>query len=256
MRIGVVADVHGNLPALEAVAAALADDGVDLVVNCGDIVSGPVDPAGVADFLTAPGRAWVSLAGNHERQVLTRIPSRVDDFTYDHLGAARLEWLATLAPTLEPAPGVLACHGSPTDDLQYLLETVDPAIQPGALRRATPDEVAERLVPARTAGLLDGVTLLLVGHTHLARELRLGGLYIVNPGSVGWPAYDDDVPSFHVVEAGSPHARYAIVTGSPDEGWSAEYRQVVYDWDAAADAAAQNGFPDIGAAMRTGFLPQ
>jgi predicted phosphodiesterase len=69
MRIAVVSDIHGNLPALEAVVADIARRGVDAVVNLGDSLSGPLLPLETAQFLMA--QSWTHLAGNHERQVLT-----------------------------------------------------------------------------------------------------------------------------------------------------------------------------------------
>ncbi|MDB5892952.1 MAG: metallophosphoesterase, partial [Rhodoferax sp.] len=68
MRIAVVSDIHGNLPALQAVAADIARRGVDQVVNLGDSLSGPLMPLATARDLMA--RDWVHLAGNHERQLL------------------------------------------------------------------------------------------------------------------------------------------------------------------------------------------
>lgn len=69
MRIAILADIHGNLPALEAVADDLDRRGVDAVVNLGDSLSGPLLPRETAQFLMA--RDWLHLAGNHERQLLT-----------------------------------------------------------------------------------------------------------------------------------------------------------------------------------------
>jgi hypothetical protein len=77
------------------------------------------------------------------------------------------------------------------------------------------------------------------------------GALVVNPGSVGWPAYGDDHPYPHVMEAGTPHARYAVVDDSTGT-WHAEFRTVVYDWDGAATVADANGRPDVAAALRTG----
>ncbi len=77
------------------------------------------------------------------------------------------------------------------------------------------------------------------------------GALVVNPGSVGYPAYADDVPFPHVMEAGSPHARYAIVddaTGS----WQVDPRAVAYDWETAARTAEANGRPEVARALRTG----
>ena len=69
MRIAIVTDIHGNLPALEAVAADIKRQGADLIVNLGDSLSGPLLPLETAQYLMSAG--WLSLAGNHERQVLT-----------------------------------------------------------------------------------------------------------------------------------------------------------------------------------------
>lgn len=67
MHIAVLADAHGNLLALQAVLADLRAQAPDLVVNLGDLVSGPFDPAGAADAQIALG--CPTLAGNHERQL-------------------------------------------------------------------------------------------------------------------------------------------------------------------------------------------
>jgi hypothetical protein len=74
---------------------------------------------------------------------------------------------------------------------------------------------------------------------------------IVNPGSVGMPAYRDVTPLPHAMEAGSPHARYALLTRN-GAGWTAELRAVAYDWEAAARQAEANGRSDAAHAARTG----
>jgi predicted phosphodiesterase len=246
MRIAVLSDVHGNLPALEAVLASIAADGVDVTVNLGDLLSGYVQPAQTADRLIAADLRTV--AGNHERQVLTFPPERTgmaDRVTREVLTSAHRDWLASLPMTLEPAPGVLAFHGTPVDDLQYLLHTVTPA---GA-RDATVGEVTARI------GEASGFDLLLCGHTHLPGSMRLdGGPLIVNPGSVGWPAYDDDQPHPHTMEAGTPHARYALADDRTGR-WEVTFREVAYDWEQAAGLAAACGRDDVAFALRTGRVP-
>lgn len=246
MRIAVISDVHGNLPALDAVLAAIDADGVDLTVNLGDLLSGYVQPAQTADRLIAARLATV--AGNHERQVLTFDAGKMgmaDRLTSEVITAAHREWMASLPLTLSPAPGVLAFHGTPTDDLQYLLHTVD---ESGA-RGATADEVLRRL------GDVSGYRLLLCGHTHLPGTMRLpGGVLVVNPGSVGWPAYCDDAPYPHRMEAGSPHARYAVLDDASGQ-WEVSLRSVEYPWERAAVLAEGFGRPDVAYAMRTGRVP-
>jgi len=82
------------------------------------------------------------------------------------------------------------------------------------------------------------------GHTHLQRVMTLDdGRMIVNPGSVGLPAYDDDRPYAHLVESGSPHARYAVLSND-GEGWSTDLIAVEYDWEQAARDAEANSRAD------------
>jgi predicted phosphodiesterase len=243
MRLAVISDVHGNLPALDAVLAAIAADGADRTVNLGDLLSGYVQPAATADRLIGLGLPTVR--GNHERQVLTLAPESMgmaDRIAADQITPGHREWLGSLPMTLEPAPQVLAFHGTPTDDLQYLLHTVER----NGVRPATTAEVQERV------GDVSGYRLLLCGHTHTAGSLRLpGGPLVVNPGSVGWPAYRDDSPYEHEMAAGSPHARYALVDDATGQ-WEAEFRSVAYPWERAAAFAESFGRPDVAGALRTG----
>jgi hypothetical protein len=76
---------------------------------------------------------------------------------------------------------------------------------------------------------------------------------IVNPGSVGLQAFDDDLPMPHCVETGSPHARYALLEGRGDGRWTVTFRLVEYDWSAAAAAAEAAGRSDWAHALATGF---
>jgi hypothetical protein len=82
-----------------------------------------------------------------------------------------------------------------------------------------------------------------------------GGPLIVNPGSVGLPAYEDFEPD-HVSESGSPHARYAMLEIGPDESVSVELHAIPYDFEAAALQAEANGRPSWAHAVRTGFMPE
>jgi len=87
----------------------------------------------------------------------------------------------------------------------------------------------------------------------MQRSLRLtNGQLVVNPGSVGLPAFDDDAPVHHKIESGTPHARYAILLRDETGEWDVEPRRVSYDWDTAGDMAEQQGRPDWARAIRTG----
>lgn len=242
MRLAVLSDIHGNLAALEAVLADSTAQGVDAMVNLGDILSGPLQPAETADRLIALGLPTIS--GNHERQLLELPVERMgpsDRATAACLRPHHRAWLAGLPDHLWFGEDVLLVHGTPASDLEYCLETVTPE----GLRAASADEVAARAGdgPAR---------LILCGHSHVPRSIALGdGRLVVNPGSVGLPAYAEDWPLPHVVETGSPHARYAIVERGAG-GWTASLRAVAYDWAAAACLAEARDRPDWATALRTG----
>jgi predicted phosphodiesterase len=255
MRIAAVSDIHGNLLALDAVLADIASAGVDVTVNLGDILSGPLWVGATADRLMA--LELPTIRGNHERQLLTLPVERMG--LSDAHAAARLaphqrDWIAALPETLQLSDEVFCCHGTPRSDLEYFLETVVPGFggpaSPG-LRAATLDEAAERAGEAQR-GVAHAV--ILCGHTHLPRVVRLAdGRLVVNPGSVGLQAYDDDHPHHHIVENGSPLARYALLTRKP-LGWQVELRCVPYDWQAAADLAEANRRGDWADALRSGVV--
>jgi predicted phosphodiesterase len=243
--IAVFSDVHGNTPALRAALEAISGSGADVVINLGDVASGGVDPRGTLDLLRGCPEIF-TIRGNHERQLLA-LPaaamSRSDQLAHASLTSEDRDWLAALPAIAEPSPGVLAFHGAPDDDLAYLLQTVD---QDG-LREATDAEVAERL-----GASLGQHSLFLCGHTHLQRSRLLpNGALVVNPGSVGWPAYQDERPYPHKIESGSPHARYSIVEQT-DHGWRATEHAIDYDIEEAAALAEHNQRPDIAKALRTG----
>ena len=126
---------------------------------------------------------------------------------------------------------MFACHGSPAGgDLDYLLDDV----QSGRSVLASEDAISPRLVGIGSARLV------LCGHTHMPRVVRVGDVTVVNPGNIGMPAYTDDGPVPHVIETGAPHARYAVITRGSEGVWSADLRAVAYDWDQAAQQARMN----------------
>lgn len=244
MRIAVVSDIHGNLAALEAVVADFTRRGVETVVNLGDALSGPLLPLETARYLMATG--WTHLAGNHERQVLAA-PGPHDDPSDAHarsrLGEAELGWIATLPHCLAFDNAILLCHGTPRLDNECLLET----IEPGRLRPATAAEIEQRLGQVEAA-------VVLCGHTHVPRLARNSrGTLLVNPGSVGQPAWDDDLPFYHAVENGAPDARYAIVE-SCGGAWRAELVALPYDHRAMANLAIDNGRPDWESILCRGYV--
>jgi len=125
MRIAILADIHGNLLALDAVIDDLQHRSVDRVVNLGDCVSGPLWPAETAQRLM--DLDWPTVRGNHDRWVTDLAPDAQyssDAFARRSLSMQQLAWLRGLPPTLELKDSIFACHGRPEDDNAYMLENV------------------------------------------------------------------------------------------------------------------------------------
>lgn len=249
MRIAVLADIHGNILALEAVLEDLARrGGADLAINLGDCVSGPLWPHETMERLAA--LACPTVRGNHDRRVAADPVDKMgpsDRFAHDRLAPTRRDALLGLPVTLVVAPGILAFHARPDHDERYLTEV----IENGRLVRAPHTAIRKRL-----KALEPGHRILLCGHSHRTELLSLpDGPVIFNPGSVGCPAYEDPTAPVHVSEQGSPHARYGIVEVG-ETGDSFEAIAVSYDHEAAARRAEESGRLEWAHGLRTGFMPE
>ena len=247
VRIAVLADIHGNLLALEAVITDLRAHAPDLVVNLGDHLSGPLWAAETADLLMCQ-TDWIHIRGNHDRQMIELRHDTMgesDRAASEQLSAEHGRWLGSLPPTAQVGDGLLLCHGTPGHDDEYLIEDVTA----GFARAAEADEIRSLIGP-RTGGVL-------CGHSHVPRFVRLDEKTIVaNPGSVGLQAYRDvEHRHPHVIETGSPHARY-LLADREGGNWKGTFRLVNYDWERAAELACTGRRPEWGHALRTGRVPR
>jgi diadenosine tetraphosphatase ApaH/serine/threonine PP2A family protein phosphatase len=149
----------------------------------------------------------------------------------------------TLPASIELAEGILAVHGTPSDDSAFLTED----IYQDRLIPASRHVVGERLGTAASRAVV------LCGHSHRQSLIQIpGGPLIMNPGSVGCPVFAD-IPEANRIEPRSPHARYAILTRHGHR-WAAEFFALEYDWDQAAVRATDNGFANWAEALVTGAV--
>jgi predicted phosphodiesterase len=242
MRLAILADIYGDVLALQAVLADLEHRKVDEVVNLGDCVSGPLWPRETAQLLMR--LYWPTIRGNHDRWVTDWLPEEhypSDAFAFRALDAAQLAWLRALPPTCDLGDGIFACHGRPHDDNTYLLENVE----------------AGRLVPARYTQVAErvrgvGSRFVLCTHSHIPGAAATGEIMVINPGSVGLPAYEDPTPPAHVSESGSPLARYAVLQLDGGRA-SFEHIAIPYDHLSAAQRAEENQNPAWAHFLATGY---
>lgn len=242
VRIAVLADIHGNLNALEAVRADLRRHAPDIVVNLGDHLSGPLQAAETADLLMDTD--YVQIRGNHDRQLLDRPAAQMglsDEAAFGQLNDRHKAWLSSLPATKILVEEILLCHGTPDDDLAYLLEEV----RGSEVGLRSSDRIRLNLDPK--------VRAVFCGHSHIPRIVQnSAGVTIVNPGSVGLQAYEDNHPSLHYMETGSPHARYAVI--DQEAGiFKVDLVAVEYDWEQASKDAAAAKRADWSHALATGY---
>jgi diadenosine tetraphosphatase ApaH/serine/threonine PP2A family protein phosphatase len=215
MPIAALYDVHGNLPALEAVLSELGER--DPIFVGGDVVAGPW-PAEALERLRALGDRVAWVRGNADRELGEPArqreggpPPEVLEWVRSRLSEEQLDFVTRLptrrAASVDGLGPVLFCHATPRSDDELLTGI-------------SPDE--------RWADALSGVSerTVVVGHTHVQFDRQVGEMRVVNAGSVGMPY--EARPGAYWVRLG------------PD----VEFRRTGYDVDAAAEAIGTTGWPE------------
>jgi putative phosphoesterase len=245
MLFAAIADIHGNCSALEAVLADVRGQGIETVVSLGDHLSGPLEASRTAELLL--NLAIPSIRGNHDRLLVEGCVNQMglsDRAAFEQLDGRHKEWLASLPATLQFRDEVFLCHGTPKSDTRYWLEAVN---MDGVVHMSSIEDIEREAADVE-------FSLILCGHTHIPRIVRLrDGRLIVNPGSVGCPAFASDLPVSHVVEAGTPDACYAILE-KRNGRWAASFRYVPYNHMAMAEMAKARTRPEWASALATGWL--
>jgi predicted phosphodiesterase len=210
-RLAVVADIHGNLPALEAVLGDARQQGVDQIVVAGDVASRGPFPDECLGRVTA--ERWPVIRGNGEYQLIDFGTDRADpawtrsgQTTIVDWGNARTDpswrrlvacWPDQLCLRFPDAPPLRVVHGSPRSAFEAL-----------------PGEGPEEMLVERLGGVPEGTVV--CGHTHEQVDRRVDRWRLLNPGAVGLPL-DGDV-----------RAQYMLLDGGPD-GWTPSHRRAAYD---------------------------
>ena len=228
--LAVLSDIHGNLPALEAVLAELEREEVDQLVTLGDVALGP-QPAETVALVRALGCPVVR--GNWDAWTLEGFPPANGDpwrkfveqgeWWAGKLSAADLGFLRTFVPRTElrlDGVAVLAFHGSPRSDDDLILAT-------------TPDDELLRLFAGFEHPLMLG------GHTHVQLVRVVEGTLFLNPGSVGLPFRG--LPHGELQRI-SPWAEYALVRVE-GERLSVELRRAPYDVEGMLEHTIASGAP-------------
>jgi putative phosphoesterase len=213
MRVAALADIHGNLPALEAVLAEVALEDVDLIVVCGDVASGPLPVETIGVLRALPRARFVR--GNADRALVAgfdgnqkpRLAGPGADWCAAQLTREDRDFLASFAETIaievDGLGRTLFCHGSPRSDEEMMTSR-------------TPD--------ARLREFLNrDADVVVCGHTHMPFDRMAGSVRVINPGSVGMPY-------------GEPGAYWAVL------GPKIEFRRTDYDRAAAAERIRESAW--------------
>ena len=182
MKIATLYDIHGNLPALEAVLAKIEQEDVDAIVVGGDALAGPL-PAETLTLLQTIKTPVHYIHGNHESEILrylagqppAGLSSKADEITpkiADQLSPEQQKFIHGWAATVQlnsPSLGkIVFCHATPHNNTHVFT-------------KHTPIEKIEPIFEGIEADIV------VCGHTHMQYDLAVGGLRVVNSGSVGMP---------------------------------------------------------------------
>ncbi len=244
-KFAVLSDIHSNVFALQAVVGDAKANNVTRFINLGDILYGCIAPRKTYEYLRELDA--ITISGNQDRQIYEATNADIDanptmQFILNDLGSEPLGWMKQLPFSLQITPDIYACHGTPSDDLVYLLEDINSG-KPEVRR------------DSEILALMKGITspIVLCGHTHIPRCVELSnGQLIINPGSVGLPAYMDDEPVAHAMQNYSSKASYATLQKKADNHWCIEFHKVSYDVQRASSAAQAQGRLDWVHYLNTG----
>ena len=243
----ILSDIHGNSLALQAVLADIKRCDISKVINLGDHFFGALEPEKVACILRE--NPMLCISGNTDREILESIDGKLEKEGMDKvkadLSAQTIQWLRELPGTATLDGLFFICHGTPESDNEYLLEQVT---EKGVF------VYNDEYLADRTKNIAERIVL--CGHSHVNRVVYLSGnKIIINPGSVGLPAYLGNGKYRFAMESMTPHAKYAIVQSDGDR-INIEQILCAYDWQQASENARKNGNEKVAQYLLHGRMPK
>ncbi len=240
-KIAIISDIHANSWALKEVLKDIKSRKADTILNLGDSLYGPLDPKGTFDLLSKNNIK--SISGNQDRFIIENASKSTFIPTLEYVKGCidnnALNWLKELPFDLS-YNNIYSCHGNPINDSIALLEKINQ----NYVGIQTNDEIEITLSKIKE-------DIIVCGHSHLPRMIKTKKKTVINPGSIGLPAYDDDLPIPHKMESLSPHAKYAVLNINPT-GINVELISIEYDYETAASVAEKNNRKDWAKWIRTG----
>ncbi len=243
-EIAIISDIHGNSIALEEVLNDIKSREISTIVNLGDSLYGPLDPKGTYDMLIE--NKVISISGNQDRFILENIDAKTDILTLEYvktqINEKVVEWLSLLSFDMIFNNNIYCCHASPQCDTSYLIESIKTSYV------SVKDEL-------ELEGLLTNIkqNIIACGHSHVSRIVKAKNKTIINAGSVGLQAYDDDLPIYHKMENFSPRASYIVLRLS-DNSLKIDQVSLSYDFEKAAILAETNKRDDWASWIRSGRI--
>jgi putative phosphoesterase len=242
-QYAIISDIHGNSAALLAVLRDIKSRNIKTIINLGDHFFGALEPAVTAEIIR--DNPMICISGNTDREIVDNVSKDGMERVQAQLADETIAWLKDLAKTTTVDDLIFVCHGTPESDDEYLLEQVTA----NGVFVYNDEDLIEK-----TKHIKERV--ILCGHSHVNRVVYLSnGKLIVNPGSVGLPAYLGNGKHRFAMESMTPHAKYAIITADGDS-IGIEQINCVYDWNAAAERARNNGNAKVADFLLHGRMPK
>ena len=241
MKIAILSDIHGNSWALEEVLRNIRQQGINEIYDLGDSLYGPLDPKKTFELIKENGIK--SISGNEDRIIIENVGKRTKNetlnFVLEELSKSAISWLKKLPNNRIINDKFYFCHGTPYSDTEYLIEK----IFSDYVGIKQPEDIDKQLSIIKQK-------IVLCGYSHSPRIIESNEKTIINPGSIGLPAYDYDLPQFHKIENHSTKARYCIL--NLRENLTIEQVAISYDFEKAAKRAELNNRKDWAKWIRTG----